>query len=169
MAKKLLNSLSFVLALMLLVSVVSSILTITLTGYAVNFGQNSLSTTTVTQPNPLRIITLIKANSCDADNTCEVTEQITTKAGSKKGLVLTSDIKTVAVKDQLHVKNVVIKDNIVTTNGNKVLVLSSSTGSIIIEGNILAPVLMDEGDSDSHGYVCVSRAGVLIKKREPCV
>ena len=170
MGKKLFENLSFVLVFMIFVAVISSLLSVALTGYVINLQQTDLTNSPSARSLPLiKPISLIKANSCDADTICEVSEEITTKFGGRKDLLLISDTKIVKVDNQLTVNNIILKGNTVATKSNKILTLSSDSGSIIIEGNILASALMDESNHESDGYVCVTMVGVLIKKREPCV
>src|SRR3989338_3833518 len=98
MGKKLFENLSFVLVFMIFVAVISSLLSVALTGYVINLQQTDLTNSPSARSLPLiKPISLIKANSCDADTICEVSEEITTKFGGRKDLLLISDTKIVKV------------------------------------------------------------------------
>ena len=123
-------------------------------------------------PQPTDPSTKIAANSCDADDVCEVAKTVSTRKGSTSALRLMSDAGPVIVDGPLASESLVsgrvsIDGKIIsTTKGStSALVLTSDVESVIVEGNLAATKLSGEGNA----YVCVNSHGGFFRSEMPCI
>ena len=119
-------------------------------------------------PNPA---TEIVANSCDADDVCEVAKTVSTRKGSTSALRLTSDAGPVIVDGPLSSESLIagrvsIDGKIISTTAGSTsaLVLASDVDSIIVEGRLSVPKLGGEGNA----YACLDSNGLLFRSDTPC-
>ena len=116
--------------------------------------------------------TIIAANSCDADDVCEVAKTVSTRKGSTSALILTSDAGHVIVDGPLASESLVtgrisIDGKIISTSpgSTSALVLASDVDSIIVEGRLSIPKLGGEGNA----YACLDSHGLLFRSDKPCI
>ena len=113
----------------------------------------------------------IAANSCDADDICEIAKTLSTRKGSTSALILKSDAGHVIVDGPLSSKSLVtgsisINGKIISTSpgSTSALVLASDVDAIIVEGRLSIPKLGGEGNA----YACLDKYGLLFRSDKPC-
>ncbi|WP_305909775.1 hypothetical protein Q9L42_003695 [Methylomarinum sp. Ch1-1] len=113
----------------------------------------------------------IAANSCDADDVCEVAKTLSTRKGSTSALRLMSDAGPVIVDGPLASESLVtgritIDGKIISTSPGttSALVLASDVDSIIVEGRLSVPKLGGKGNA----YACLDNNGLLFRSETPC-
>ncbi|PKM36747.1 MAG: hypothetical protein CVV06_09420 [Gammaproteobacteria bacterium HGW-Gammaproteobacteria-10] len=113
----------------------------------------------------------IAANSCDADEVCEVAKTVSTRKGSTSALILKSDAGQVLVQGPLVSESLLA--GIVTIDGKMIstskdstsaLILTSDANSVIVEGNLTVTKLSGEGNA----YACIDSHGSLFRSNTPC-
>ena len=113
----------------------------------------------------------IAANSCDADDICEVAKTVSTRKGSTSALILKSDAGQVVVEGPLSSESLVsgrvsIDGKIISTtkDSTSALVLTSDVNSVIVEGGVTVTKLRGEGNA----YACIDGNGGLFRSDTPC-
>ena len=113
----------------------------------------------------------IAANSCDADDVCEVAKTISTRKGSSSALRLMSDAGPVNVEGPLAAESLIagrvsIDGKIISTTAGSTsaLVLASDVGFVIVEGDLSIPKLRGKGNA----YACLGTNGNLFRSDVPC-
>ena len=113
----------------------------------------------------------IAANSCDADDVCEVAKTVSTQKGSTSALRLMSDAGPVIVdgplaSESLTTGRVSIDGKIISTTAGSTsaLVLTSDVNAVIVEGRLSIPKLGGEGNA----YACLDNNGLLFRSDVPC-
>lgn len=119
-----------------------------------------------------KVTSLIRANSCDADNVCEVRNLRVTGAtisGADRIIADSgyfTDFLRVVSGEPANIAGAVLEVDNIEVNGGSVTGASQITG---IKGTFTASLKVSSKGGNGNAFACFDKHGILFRSQEPCV